>query len=126
METIMASCRRLSVLAQRARYRGFALMSVLALAVLLIPLPPAGSRALAADDGCPEKNSPYQRACPLPPNIPTNSFLSAPDDEDYFRIEVLDFGVTVNLEMTQSPRPSRMTVQNWAAEPLAATVGLPN
>src|SRR5262249_9789000 len=66
------------------------------------------------------------RACLLPPNMATSSYLASTSDEDYFRIEVLDFGVTVNLELTQAPRPYRMTIQNWAAEPLAATVGLPN
>jgi hypothetical protein len=128
----MASCRWLSTLARPcARHGGFALMSVLALLALLLPLPPASlfatsGYAQANDDACAEDNSTYQKACLLPPNKATNSYLSSPDDEDYFRIEVLDFGVTVNLEMTQSPRPYRMTVQNWAGEPLAATVGLPN
>ena len=106
LETIMASCRWLSApVRPRARHGGFALMSVLALLTMLLPLPPTSllatrGYAQANDDACPEDNGSYQRACLL--------------------------GVTVNLEMTQSPRPYRMTVQNWAGEPLAATVGLAN
>jgi hypothetical protein len=112
----MAFCR------QRAfspRRRVPALVTVLALAMLLAPFPRDDARVLAADDACPEPNGEYQRSCLLPPNTPLSSVLSSPDDADYFRIEVLDFGVTVNVEMTQSPRPYRMTVRNWEAAPIA-------
>ena len=109
-----------------SRGRRAALMTVLAVVVLLLPLPRAGTSALAADDACPEQNSTYQQACLLPPNVGASSFLSSPDDVDYFRIEVLDFGATANVELTQSPRPYRMTVRDWEGAQVAAAEMLPN
>ncbi|MFN8634924.1 MAG: hypothetical protein U0893_13790 [Chloroflexota bacterium] len=99
-------------------------VAVACLAVL--PLGRGSAPALAADDMCPEPNSAYQQSCLLPPNAPASSFLTSPDDADYFRIEVLDFGVTVNLQMVDAPRPYRMTIQNWEGKPVASTKSLPN
>jgi hypothetical protein len=81
---------------------------------------------LAADDACPEQNGTYQQACLLPPNVGENSFLSSQDDVDFFRIEVLDFGVTANVELTQAPRPYRLTVRDWEGAQVAAAELLPN
>jgi hypothetical protein len=92
----------------------------------VIPFARGGATALAADDMCPEPNNTYQFSCLLPPNAPSTSFLTVGNDLDFFRIEVLDFGVTVNLEMVEAPRPYRMTVQNWEGKPVAATKELPN
>ena len=109
-----------------ARGRRAALVAVLAFAFLALPLPRDGAKVLAADDACPEQNGTYQQACLLPPNVGENSFLSSPDDVDYFRIEVLDFGVTANVELTQAPRPYRLTVRDWEGAQVAAAEMLPN
>jgi hypothetical protein len=114
---------------QRAVLRGgpSKLPAVLALLLtLVLPSARPSTPALAADDACPEANNTYQQACLLPPNVGANSFLSSTDDIDFFRIEVLDFGVTANVELTQSPRPYRMTIRDWEGTEIAAAAPLPN
>jgi hypothetical protein len=120
----MTSCCRLPAV---LRGRPAKLLTVLALLLTLV-LPSAGpsTPALAADDACPEDNNTYQVACLLPPNVGESSFLSSTNDIDFFRIEVLDFGVTANLELTQSPRPYRLTVRDWEGNQIAEAAQLPN
>src|SRR5688572_19489706 len=88
------------------------------LAVLPTLVPPTSTLALAAGashaspavlgpaaqgDPCPEPNDTFQAACYLGPSSDARGFLSAPNDVDAYRIEVLDFNTDVHVEMPSMP-----------------------
>jgi len=69
--------------------------------------PPAGS------DVCPESNDSYEGACFLGPDAEVFGFLSSSRDVDMYRVEPLDFGVRLHVELAESPFPYGLTIVNW-------------
>jgi hypothetical protein len=89
--------------------------------------------AARGEDVCPEPNDTFQQACYLGSRSDALGFISRPDDADAYRIEVLDFGVAVHVEVAESPAPYRTELANWNGDVIAssadgvldATVDLP-
>lgn len=88
-------------------------LALLALAV--VGVPPARPVA-AGEDVCPEPNDQFQVACYLGGDSDALGFISRADDVDAYRIEVLDFGVTLRAEIADMPFPYRLHLADWRGQ----------
>ena len=86
-------------------------------ALLLVPLVPT---AHAADDPCPESNDTFQTACFLGQDDDAIGYLSAPDDADAYRIEVLDFNATARIQLLERPLPYQIELADWNGKVIAS------
>jgi hypothetical protein len=90
---------------------------VLVVATLGLLTPPAQARG---EDVCPEPNDAFQAACYLGPAADALGFLSHPGDVDAYRVEVLDFGAGLQVELADRPLPYRLHLANWNGEVMAS------
>ena len=91
--------------------------TLLLTALLLVPTVPF---AHAAEDPCPENNNTFQQACFLGQDDDAIGYLSAPDDVDAYRIEVLDFNATARIRLVERPLPYQLELADWNGQIIAS------
>lgn len=96
------------------------LLIVVVCAEILVTGPMAQAKGA---DPCPEPNGSYQAACYLGTGSDALGFISAPDDTDAYRFEVLDFGVRARLELADMPAPYRLHLADWNGKVIAESAG---
>jgi hypothetical protein len=70
-------------------------------------------------DPCAEPNDTFQAACYFGASSDALGFISAPEDTDAYRFEVLDFGVKARLELADMPAPYRLHLADWNGKVIA-------
>jgi hypothetical protein len=70
-------------------------------------------------DPCPEPNDAFQAACYLGTGSDALGFISAAEDVDAYRFEVLDFGVKARLELAEMPGAYRLHLADWNGKVIA-------
>ncbi|MBA2449656.1 MAG: DUF1080 domain-containing protein [Chloroflexi bacterium] len=95
-----------------------ALFAALILSALLAA-PSRPAVQARGDDVC-EPNDTFQNACYLGPEANALGFISAPNDIDAYRIEVLDFLVDAHIELVDRPGPYRVELANWQGDTIAS------
>ena len=98
-----------------------ALLAALVVGAALLA-PPNPAVQARGEDACPEPNNRFQEACYLGPESEALGFISAPNDTDAYRIEVLDFNVDVHVEMTDRPLPYRVELADWNGTTVASSM----
>jgi hypothetical protein len=101
-------------------------LSIVAAVIVMLSLNTLTGRASVAlaapgTDVCAESNGSYETACFLGPKSDVFGFLSDDSDVDMYRIEPLEFGVMLHLELTQQPFPYRLAIFNWEGKVLTET-----
>ncbi|MGE3907913.1 MAG: hypothetical protein AB7K36_01085 [Chloroflexota bacterium] len=92
-----------------------------------LPRPSAEFMGPAAQgDPCPEPNDSFQDACYLGPSSDAVGYISAANDVDAYRIEVLDFNTDVHVEMPSMPAAYKLYLANWNGDEIAQSTGGPN
>ncbi|MCC7371529.1 MAG: hypothetical protein IT306_24125 [Chloroflexi bacterium] len=92
------------------RMLGLLLSSLILVAPLILT---GASTSYAAEDPCPEPNDSFQAACFLGQDSDAFGYLSASNDVDAYRIEVLDFNATVRLRLVERPGPYQIELADW-------------
>lgn len=82
---------------------------------------PAVLGPLAQGDPCPEPNDTFQAACYLGPGSDAQGYISAPNDVDAYRIEVLDFNTDVHVEIPSMPAAYKAELANWNGDIIASS-----
>jgi hypothetical protein len=97
------------------------LLAALIAVTTAIGVPAASTLAApaASEDVCPEPNSTFESTCYLGRDADVLGFLAADGDVAIYRVEPLEFGVTLHAILGQQPFPYRMTLLNWRAEIVA-------
>jgi hypothetical protein len=97
-----------------------ALLAALVLGATLVG--PPGSAVVARGEDVCEPNNTFQNACYLGPEADALGFISAPNDVDAYRIEVLDFETDVHIELIERPLPYRVELTNWQGDAIASSM----
>ncbi|MFN8634799.1 MAG: protein kinase [Chloroflexota bacterium] len=87
------------------------------------PTAPAGPVAPpgAGPDPCPEPNDSYQNACYLGPGADALGYLTSASDVDAYRVEVLDFNVTVHVDLGPIPGNFQAQLADWNGKVFATS-----
>ena len=100
---------------------GARLALVLCLVVGVVFVPANASPVSAGEDVCPEPNNEFQNACNLGTGSDALGFISAPDDNDVYRIVAQDSDARVRVELSDRPFPYRLVLANWNGETMAVS-----
>jgi len=100
-----------------------AVLAAILMAVPLVFLGRPGPVAAQGDraDFCVEPNDEFQQACDLPVGQSAAGRLFHANDVDAYRVVALDFDATLRVELTEMPRPYRITVLDWNGKSIATS-----